>query len=180
MQCRYMNNTPNTPKPASVPPKPANKSNANRRKQLIINPEIQYGMLTYVGALILINVIAQFISMMMFFSQIATLAQANDSAFSDILHLMSDYKSLFFIYNLIPSVSISIIGFYFFNRFTNRIVGPIYNINNVIKSTNAGTNEKPQIRLRDGDYFTDFAKNLNVLLKDRVHPKDTSAQPPKE
>ena len=160
---------PKAPQKTGAPPK---GGAANRRRTLIINPEIQYGMLTYVGALILINVIAQFISMMMFFSQIATLAQGNDSAFSDILHLMSDYKSLFFVYNLIPSVSISIIGFYFFNRFTNRIVGPIYNINNVVKATNAGTNEKPQIRLRDGDYFMEFAANLNTLFKEKVHPKD--------
>lgn len=157
--------------PKSAPAKPAANSAANRRKTLIINPEIQYGMLAYVGALVVINIIAQFICVMLFFSQIAALAQANDSPFADLLHLMSDYKILFLIYNLIPSISISIIGFFFFNRFTNRIVGPIYNINNVVKAVNEGKNEAPQIRLRQGDYFTEFAKNLNILFKERIGPK---------
>ena len=140
-----------------------NEKATNRRKQLIINPEIQYEMLKYLAVLILMIFLAQMVTIVLFFNQISEMAQ--DNATMSPFDLLSQYKYILLAYQMIPIISISCVGFYFFNKFTNRIVGPIFNINRVIKRINDGEVEKTEIKLRDGDYFKELAADLNTLIK---------------
>lgn len=131
---------------------------------MIINPEIQYEMLKYLAVLILMIFLAQMVAIVLFFNQISEMAQ--DSTLSPF-EMLSQYKYILLTYQMIPIISISCVGFYFFNKFTNRIVGPIFNINRIVKRINAGEVESAEIKLRDGDYFKEFANDLNTLIKSK-------------
>jgi hypothetical protein len=121
-------------------------------------------MLKYLAVLILMIFLAQMVAIVLFFNQISEMAQ--DSTLSPF-EMLSQYKYILLTYQMIPIISISCVGFYFFNKFTNRIVGPIFNINRIVKRINAGEVESAEIKLRDGDYFKEFANDLNTLIKSK-------------
>lgn len=59
---------------------------------------------------------------------------------------------------------ISLLSSYFSLFFSNKIAGPIYNINQVLDN-NARDNTQRLIKLRKGDYFIDLSEKINVIIE---------------
>ena len=80
---------------------------------------------------------------------------------------LAHYKTSFWVYQFVPVSICCIAGFFVFSKLTSRIVGPVYNMQRVLK-TNAETEEVAQIHVREDDYFRQEMRDVNLLLKRKI------------
>lgn len=127
------------------------KSHLHRR-QLLVNREVQFGIVVYSIFL------ACCVSLMNFVVQ-----GAASGRLEEMLHLSEPVsRPMLFAINSISLVLIFIYGF----RLTNRIAGPIYRMREHMKAVADGKNPPP-LTFRTGDYFDDMIEPYNELLKAR-------------
>ncbi len=141
----------------------------NRRSKLIINEKLQ-GMIiktivTYGIILSAIFLLGIYFISDQFITTIYETSSMNDdlklSLYRDLNHIVV----IFFV----VAVILTFVTSYLSLLLSNRIAGPIFNINRILeKNIEAGTSEP--IKLRDEDYFHQLAVNINKILS-RSNPK---------
>ena len=142
----------------------------NRRTKYWINSEVQSG---YIKFLFLFWFVCLGLSVLSFLFVTAIQLnnpETNSTAFQFInLYLKNPVLILIFLtFHFIISC---LFGFYFFRSFSHRVCGPIYNIENKIRSINLAENSDQvfsEIEIRKNDYFQSFAAELNQLLKKKI------------
>lgn len=130
------------------------------RRRLIVNREVQYDVLMYVGLFVMVLFMSQVAAGYLFIAQVEDAVGAMSA-----VEFLSRYKVSFLIYQTIPLAICLLVGVYIFNRLTSRIAGPLYNARRVIRSIQAGTAKNPHIHLRENDYFKEEINDINVILK---------------
>lgn len=135
----------------------------NQRRRLIINREVQYDVLMYVGIFVMSVFAVQALAMYIFLSQLEHVVSHMTA-----LEFVAKYKVSILIYQLIPVGFGMIVGVYVFNKLTSRIVGPLYNVKRILHNA-VETQQIPQeIKLREHDYFREEINDINVILKRRI------------
>lgn len=80
------------------------------------------------------------------------------------VEFISRYKTLFLMSQLVPVSIFLLLGIFYFGRMTQRIVGPLFNIQRSLRRLNAESLEKLEIKLREDDYFQELAQQINTLI----------------
>lgn len=130
------------------------------RRKTIVNREVQFDILMYVGLLISSLFIMQVVAAFIFLHQFQKIAQ-NMSA----LEFISRHKISFLVYESIPLLACLVLSVSIFNRFSIRIVGPLFNMKRVLRRAKNNPESTEAIRLREGDYFRDEINDVNDMLK---------------
>lgn len=130
------------------------------RRRMIVNREVQYDILMYVGILVASLFTMQIVTAYMFLNQFETIAK-NMTA----LEFLSRFKISFLVYQSISFGLCLIFGIFIFNRFSSRIAGPIYNMRRVLRKAQEIPGTPVSIHLREDDYFHDEIKDINAMLK---------------
>lgn len=131
-----------------------------KRRKTIVNREVQFDILMYVGLLVVSLFIMQVVSASMFLHQFQKLAE-NMSA----LEFISRYKVSFLIYQSFPLGICLIFGVTIFNRVSSRIAGPLFNMKRVLRKAQENPDAPSLIHLRQGDYFQEEINDVNEMLK---------------
>ncbi len=135
------------------------------RKQLVVDKSLQYTMIKYLvfysSSLSIIFLSVLYFASNRFIEKISEMNVDQDvmvTLFTDI-----NYMAIaFFILILI----ISILSGYFSLFFSNKIAGPVYNINQVLDN-NLKYNTNNLIKLRKGDFFNDLSEKINLLIEQK-------------
>lgn len=135
----------------------------NLRRKLLVDKNLQYNIIRYlviystVLSMVFLSVL--YIASSIFITKVAQLNVDQDM----INYLYSDLNYMtvaFFVLILL----ISLISSYFSLYFSNKIAGPIYNMNQTLEA-NRKNNTKNLIKLRSQDYFLDLADKINHLIE---------------
>ncbi|MBO9668036.1 MAG: HAMP domain-containing protein [Bdellovibrio sp.] len=139
------------------------------RRQLIVNREVQYDVLMYVGLFVTGIFIVQIFAAWILVNELEEKAYAGGFGSMTIAEFISRYKVVFLINEMIAVTVCLIVGFYLTNRITSRIVGPLYNIRRILRRASYTEDANvAEIKLREDDYFQDLAKDLNVALQKKT------------
>lgn len=138
------------------------------RRRLIVNKEVQFDVVMHVSVFVAVLFLAQIVAAWLFLNKIQSLA--GDGAFSlmSVQEFIVRYKTVFLVYQLIPVLLGLLVGVWYFNRMTRRIVGPLFNIKRTIKRMSDEDLESVEIQLRQDDYFRDLAEDINVVLRKKT------------
>lgn len=137
------------------------------RRKLIVNREVQYDILMYMGLFITGVFITQIFAAWIIVHKLEQKASAGEFASMTIAEFIARYKTVFLINELLAVGVCLIAGFYLTNRLTSKIVGPLYNIRRILRRNNAETEPSNvvEVKLRQGDYFQELAEDLNHTLR---------------
>lgn len=145
----------------------------NQRRKLIVDREVQYDLLMYVGLFVAFVFLSQIFVAYMFLHKLETKAALGELGSMSIAEFLAKFKVIFLLNELIAVSACVAVGFYFFNRLTSRIVGPLYNIRRILHLIKAKPEGNVEIKLRKDDYFHDLVDDLNVALN-----RDKNLPPP--
>jgi hypothetical protein len=137
------------------------------RRQLIVNKEVQYDVLMYVGIYVMCIFLAQVFAGFLFLSKLEERTQSGEFASLSVPEFITRYKTVLLVYELIPVLVGGIAGVFIFSRLTSRIVGPLYNVRRVLQKATSEHTEAPEIKLREQDYFQDLIDDINTALKNK-------------
>ncbi len=134
-----------------------------RRSKLIVNERLQVMIIrtivTYGMILSAIFLSAIYFISDQFITKIYETSSMNDELKLSLYQDLNQIVLVFFVLAVILTFVISYLSL----RLSNRIAGPIFNINRVLeKNIEQGTNEP--IKLRDADFFHQLANNINQIL----------------
>lgn len=132
------------------------------KRRLIINREVQFDVLMYVWLFVFSLFVAQTLTAVLFISQIEGSIELMTAR-----EFLAHYKISFWVYQFVPVSICCIVGFFVFTKLTNRIVGPVYNMQRVLK-TNANSEDVAQIHVREDDYFRQEMRDVNQLLRKKI------------
>lgn len=136
---------------------------SNMRKQLVVDKSLQYSMIKYLvfysTSLSLIFLAILFYASNRFIEKVA-LMNVEEEVMINLFNDVNYMAVAFFVLILV----ISLLSSYFSLFFSNKIAGPIYNINQVLDN-NARDNTQRLIKLRKGDYFIDLSEKINVIIE---------------
>lgn len=132
------------------------------RRRLIINREVQFDVLMYVWLFVFSLFVIQTLTAILFISQIEGAIEMMTAR-----EFLANYKVSFWVYQFVPVSICCIVGFFVFSKLTSRIVGPVYNMQRVLKK-NVDSDKVPQIRVREDDYFRQEMQDVNLLLKRKI------------
>lgn len=135
----------------------------NLRRKIIVNREVQYDVLMYVGIFVLALFSIQAMTAYVYISQVSS-AVGHLSA----LEFIDRYKVSFLVYQTVSVTLCMAGGIYFFNRLTLRIAGPLYNMRRVLKKAQQPGEAPLSIQLRENDYFKEEIDDVNSMLKKRA------------
>jgi len=133
------------------------------RRRMIVNREVQYDVLMYVGLFVIALFLVQIFTAYLFIDQVERVVGTMSAR-----EFLSRYKISFLVYQIIPVTFCLVVGVYFFNRLTSRIAGPLYNVKRTLEKARVGELESAEIRLREDDYFHEEIEDINVILKRRI------------
>jgi hypothetical protein len=134
------------------------------RRKLIVNKEVQYDVLMYVSLFVASVFITQVLAAFFIINKVEGMAEAGEFSNMTVLEFIAHYKLSLMVFEMIPVLVCLVIAPMFFNRLTARIVGPLYNMRRILRRV-ADNDQSAEVRLRDGDYFQDLAKDLNAVIK---------------
>lgn len=141
------------------------KLNLVRRRQYLVNKEMQYPLLKIFIYGSLINIFIIYLSMKYiifdFSRNLNLVINLSEDEKEIILNLAGQIINNTF---CIVAAIVALITYYLL-KFSNRAAGPIFNMNRVLKSYKSG-NKNERIRIRKKDFFQDLAKNMNEILEE--------------
>lgn len=135
----------------------------HKRRRLIVNQEMQYDVLMYVGVFVISLFLTQAITAYLFIDQVKEIAMHMSA-----MEFIKKFQISFMVYQLIPLALCLVLGIYVFNRLTIRIAGPLYNMKRLIKAASIDKKREVEIKLREDDYFQEEIKDINVFLKRKI------------
>lgn len=135
----------------------------DNRAQVIIDPKFQYQIM---GVLISggIGVCAIFLLGLYFFmSKIFSFLETAEGLSSDAkIELYMNWTQMLYMMIALVGFSVFIIWLWAKN-FTNKIAGPVFNMNRTLDGFIAGDKTK-RIKLREKDYFKELSEKINQAL----------------
>ncbi|AHZ83394.1 HAMP domain-containing protein [Bdellovibrio bacteriovorus] len=138
------------------------------RRKLIVNREVQFDVVMHVSVFVAVLFLGQLFAAWMFIGKIQELAGTGAFSLMSVQEFISRYKTVFLVYQLIPVLLGLVVGFWYFNRMTRRIVGPLFNIKRTVKRMADENLDSVEIHLRENDYFQDLAQDINVVLQKKT------------
>ena len=134
-----------------------------RRNKLIVNEKLQ-GMIIRTIVTYGIILSAIFLSAIYFISdQFITTIYETSSMNDDLkISLYRDLNQIILVFFALAVILTFIIS-YLSLKLSNRIAGPVFNINRVLEKNIVNSTSEP-IKLRDADYFHQLANNINQIL----------------
>lgn len=135
------------------------------RRQFIVNREVQFDVVMHVSVFVAVLFLGQIFAAYLFIGKIQSLAGVGDFSVMSVAEFISRYKTVFLVYQSIPVFIGLLVGFWYFNRMTRRIVGPLFNIKRTVKRMAEENLDSVEIHLREDDYFQDLAQDINVVLQ---------------
>lgn len=136
----------------------------NNRKELIIDPKLQYRIMTMIIS-VGVSVCVTFLCGLYFFMKTVFdfLDKLEGLSIDSKIMLFSHWNNM--LYLLIVLVGITIFGTWLWAKsFTNKIAGPIYSMNRTLDSYLAG-DKSARIKLREKDYFSNLGEKINQTLE---------------
>lgn len=130
------------------------------RRKLIVNREVQYDVLMYVGVFVISLFVLQIATAYFFLKQAQPVAESMSA-----MEFLTRFKVSFLVYQIVPLALSLIVGVYIFNRLTSRIAGPLYNLRKTLRKAREQEDGVVQIKLRENDYFKEEINDVNVILK---------------
>lgn len=134
-----------------------------RRRRLVVNREVQYDILMYVGVFIVSLFVIQVLTAYLFVDRVERSIGSMSAQ-----EFIERYKVSFLVYQIIPISICMVVGVFVFNRLSSRIAGPLYHMRRVLQKTQRGEIEGVEIKLREGDYFQEEIEDVNAILKKRA------------
>ncbi|UXR64580.1 HAMP domain-containing protein [Bdellovibrio bacteriovorus] len=138
------------------------------RRKLIVNREVQFDVVMHVSLFVAVLFLGQIIAAYLFIGKIQELAGTGAFSLMSVSEFIARYKTVFLVYQLIPVLIGLVVGFWYFNRMTRRIVGPLFNIKRTVKRMADENLDSVEIHLRENDYFQDLAQDINVVLQKKT------------
>lgn len=122
-----------------------------KRKQFIVHPQLQFGLLIYTLG---IAVLTGFLS----------------ASWISATYTLSGFEGSWTSLTWMLLTNVILLGCWLFMGlyFTNRIFGPLYRLHSEIRAWREGTVRKP-IRLRQGDFFQELIADFNSLMQEQQH-----------
>ncbi len=142
--------------------------NFRPRRRLIVNREVQFDVVMHVSVFVVVLFLAQIVAAWIFLNKIQGLAVDGVFSLMSVQEFIGRYKTVFLVYQLIPVLLGLLVGFWYFNRMTRRIVGPLFNIKRTINRISEDGLGSTEIHLRQDDYFQDLAEDINVVLRKKM------------
>lgn len=132
---------------------------------MIVNAEVQFDVLMYVGVFISTLFLAQIGACYLFIHKIQSISGFGDFQSMSVADFIARYKTVFMVYQIIPIILGLVVGYWYFNHMTRKIVGPIFNIKRTMKKAAEEDVGGTLIHLRSDDYFQDLAEDINAILQ---------------
>ena len=136
----------------------------NQRRKLIVDREVQYDLLMYVALFVTFVFLSQIFVAYLFLHKLEEKAELGQLGAMTITEFLAKFKVVFLLNELIAVGACLVIGFYFFNRLSSKIVGPLYNIRRILRLNKEQPGKTLEIKLRKDDYFQDLVDDLNTAL----------------
>jgi methyl-accepting chemotaxis protein len=143
----------------------------NRRKVYLINPRFQWRFIGFMAVVSLLAISLLFISNVLFFRQMQQEALAAgltpDNPYFDFL---DEQKSSLFTLYFGVSAGVFVVMMALGIRYSHRIAGPLYNLNNKMRGIANGDPATP-VSFRRKDQFLELSESFNAMLaklKDRT------------
>lgn len=131
-----------------------------KRRKMIVNRELQFDILMYVGLLISSLFVMQIMTASIFLHQFDKIAESMTA-----MEFIARYKISFLIYQSISFGICMVFGVFIFNRFSSRIAGPLFNMRRALRQAEVSPDQPVVIRLREDDYFQAEIDDVNAMLK---------------
>lgn len=135
----------------------------HKRRRLIVNKEMQYDVLMYLGVFVVSLFVTQAITAYLFIEQVKEVA-----IHMSAMEFIKKFQVSFMVYQIIPLALCLIFGIYIFNRLTIRIAGPLYNMKRLLRAATTDKKRDVEIKLREDDYFQEEIEDINVFLKRKI------------
>lgn len=135
-----------------------------KRRQFMVDPHLQKKVMANFFVLgitiIFINLAMSYFLVNRIIGHIENVSQASPELYEFVIKAAGDLM----MYSLIANIAI-IIGFCVYGLvFSNRIAGPIFNLNRAIHRILENEKEV-QVQFRKDDYFHELSSNMNLLIK---------------
>lgn len=134
------------------------------RTTFFINRQVQLDVIMHVMIFVSGLFLTQLICAVLFVLRIESLIGVDALQELSAMEFLNRYKYFFAVTQVIPLVIFIILGIFYFGRMTQKIVGPLFNIQRVLRTMNNEGREKLEIKLREDDYFQELAQQINVLI----------------
>lgn len=138
-----------------------------RRKIKLIQKDVQIGFLKLIFVLYFFVISSVSIFWLGIFFLVGRQSGLVITTVKEIISNNSGYISLLL---LIQIVTTFLIIYYLFIRFSHKVCGPIFSLERTLKQINS-EKEIRSFRVRKDDFYQDFAKHLNIFVKNHSEYK---------
>ncbi len=132
-----------------------------RRKTLLIQKDVQIGFLKLISILYLFVLLSVSV---FWLALIFVVIQKSDLDFVVIKETISNNFNYIGVALLVQIVTMLMIIYYMFARFTHKVCGPIFSVGRTIKKMNEQKTIS-HVRIRKDDFYQDFVKDLDYLVQ---------------
>lgn len=134
------------------------------RKTLMVEPDLQKEVIAnfvFLSVFIIsINILMSYLMIKRIIGHVETANQPSPELYDFIINTSTSLM----IYTLLINIA-TVIGFGIYGLiFSNRIAGPVFNLNRTIKSVLDGKSDA-QVSFRKDDYFHELSENMNLLFR---------------
>lgn len=136
-----------------------------KRRQYVINPKFQRGLVARVFAVLMLNNIAVYFSINYFFSRFYQKAsELNIPVENSLVQFVGEQQSVF-TYLIVVAMSCTFLIVMFFGIFySHRIAGPIHKM--TMELDKMGAEKKLEsVSIRKGDYFQELVDAFNRMIE---------------
>ena len=141
---------------------------ANQRevKRILLNKSFQLKMIGAFGGLIVLASSAYAFAVYMFFDKFITLGNKIGVDPNHVFWKFMDrqQESMYTAFGITFIVTLILFLFIGF-KFSHKVAGPLYRLNEHLKSIAENNGELKEIKFRDGDFFKEIEENFNEVVK---------------
>lgn len=134
------------------------------RTKFIVDPVLQKKLISnffFLGiVMIFINVAMSYLMVRKLSGHLEQISQVSPEFYGFVIETSTDLMMYTLTLNIIIILSFCLYGLFF----SNRIAGPIFNLNNAIQMILKGEKDV-QVVFRKDDYFQELSENMNLLIK---------------
>lgn len=141
-----------------------------RRKIKLIQKDVQIGFLKLIFVLYFFVISSVSIFWLGVFFLVGRQSGLVMETVKEVISRNSGYISLLL---LVQIVTTFLIIYYLFIRFSHKVCGPIFSLERTLKQINS-EKEIRSFRVRKDDFYQDFAKHLNIFVKNHSEYKSES------
>ena len=137
------------------------------RTKFFIHRQVQLDVIMHVLIFLVGLFVTQILCGYFFIGKVVSGAGPDAMQELSAFDFISRYKVVFLMSQLIPVSIFLLLGIFYFGRMTQKIVGPLFNIQRSLKRLNTESLEKLEIKLREDDHFQELAQQINTLISSK-------------